>query len=199
MVFAGDTAGIHRTKAVKSRIFLILFFVSCISLHKISMLHIPMSCPRNGTRYSHKPPDAAFLGEANAHQSLRTHKRLEPKACGNDHTQLAHDKRMDCATDLTRTNHVESAVQVISKEGMSMYAHVYDQGVKHTWIRSCNMSIDTLSGCYNRFVLYMDPNSVRRKTTHTLTHTHTRTHKHTHTHTNMHTTCTYVYRYARRG
>jgi hypothetical protein len=62
-----------------------------------------------------------------------------------------------------------------------MYAHVYDQGVKHTWIRSCNMSIDTLSGCYNRFVLYMDPNSVRRKTTHTLTHTHTHTHTQTHT------------------
>ena len=39
-----------------------------------------------------------------------------------------------------------------------MYAHVYDQGVKHAWIRSCNMSIDTLSGCYTCFVLQMDPN-----------------------------------------
>jgi hypothetical protein len=66
--------------------------------------------------------EPTFLGEANAHQRLRTHKRLEPKACGNDHTQLAHDKRMDCATDLTRTNHVESAAQVISKERL------------HTWL-----------------------------------------------------------------
>jgi hypothetical protein len=35
---------------------------------------------------------------------------------------FAHDKRMDCATDLTHTNHVRPAAQVISKERL------------HTWL-----------------------------------------------------------------
>jgi hypothetical protein len=131
MVFGGDTAGIHRTKAVRPGIFHILIVVSCIPVDRLCMLDMPIPCHRSGTRYSYKPPDPTFLGGANAHQSLRSHKRLEPKACGNDHTQLAHDKRMDCATDLTRTNHVESAAQVVSKERL------------HTWLWGAHPTSDT--------------------------------------------------------
>ena len=122
MVVSRYTSCIPSTKAQSPRFFLILLALRRMQLYTSCMHHIPMPRPRNGTWFSYKPPEPTFLGGANAHQSLRTHKRLEPKACGNNHTQLAHDKRIDCATDLTRTNHVESAAQVISKERL------------HTWL-----------------------------------------------------------------
>jgi hypothetical protein len=98
---------------------------SCnLSIEKLSsgwtarlILHVRTMCSQLRKFY---PRSDCTLGSG-----ARTQHNIDLERFSSTKT-FAHDKRMDCATDLTRTNHVESAVQVISKERL------------HTWLWSAH-------------------------------------------------------------